>query len=548
MKKASSAKQEQSKGTAEIRRLRARLAEAQETLKAITTGTVDAIVVQGPKGEQIFSLESAERSYRVLVEAMTEGAATLSERGTVLYCNARLGEMLAYPLSRLMGATLKDFVAPADRSNFEALLSQGRKHESKGEITLTSKAGNSVPTFLSVNTMENGAGDFKRVLCLVATDLTDQKRSQDIVAAERLARSMLEQAAEAIVVCDENEQVIRASEGAKRLTGINPLHQSFGDAFPLLIDAQFLEATLTGSIASLALGGKVLQGVSATLARADGQQRDLLMSAGPILGDRERVLGCMITLTDVSRLKQVEANLKLAITARDEFLQIAAHELRTPITALRLQIQILQRTYSKALSGDIGERVSHKLDATVRQSERLARLVDELLDVSGGTKTQLTENLERFDLASSVRDLVERCREEAERFSCHLEYHAGASLVGQWDRSRVEQMLSNIVSNAIKYGSGKPISVEVDEQADAARIVVRDHGIGIAACNLEKIFKQYGRAVSTEHYGGLGLGLFVAREIVESHGGSISVISEEGKGSAFTVLLPKYSIPRPAKA
>ena len=528
-----------SRAAREIERLKARLEEVQETLDAIRSGAVDAIVVHGAQGEQIFSMESADRSYQVLVEAMTEGAATLAKNGTILYCNNRFAEMLSCPLRRLMGASLKDFVDLRHLSTLEALLSEARKRDSKGEITLVTKTGKKLPAHLSVNSLKGKGGALEGALCLVATDLSDQKSNQEILSSERLARSILEQAGEAIVVCDEHERIIRVSEVARQLCGGNPLLQSFDEVFPLAIQASPEHPDVDRSVAALALRRKHFQDMSAIYLRFDGKRFDLLLSAGPLLGNRKRVLGCVITLTDVSRLKKVEANLQSAINVRDEFLVIASHELRTPLTSLQLQLQSAQRTIAGSPLYPLGEQVSRRLRLAAKQSTRLNSLIEGLLDVSRITQGSVVHKVERLDIVAAVRDIVERNRDAAERPGCTLEFVGKTLIEGNWDPEKLEQVVTNLISNAVKYGPGKPIVVTVDQKGRDVRIIVRDGGIGIAEADVKRIFKRFERAVSADNYGGFGLGLFIAHEIVEYYGGSIEVSSKLTEGSTFTVFLPK---------
>ncbi len=514
-----------------IAELEARLTEAQETLDAIRTGAVDAIVVNGDDGEQIFTLEGAERSYRVLVEAMTEGAATLAADGTLLYCNVRFAQMLARPLNRVMGTSLRKFVDPQHRPTLDALLTEGRKHDSRGEVTLTASGGKQVPTLLSVNAIRSEDGLDKQVLCLVATDLTEQKRNAEMLASERLARSVLEQAGEAIVVCDNKQRIIRASNATHRLAGCNPLLRPFSEVFPFEVEG--------APVPKLALSKKAIAGLPVSFTRSDGQPFNLLLSAGPLLGHKGKVLGCIITLTDVSRLKNVEDDLHSAIRARDEFLSIASHELRTPLTALLLQLQSLQHMLNKAFGDKLQERVSHKIEMALRQPGHLSKLIDGLLDVSRITSGRIAQVHEEVELTGFAREVVERCRGEAERAGCILEFDGRQKVIGIWDPMQLEQVLTNLVGNAIKYGPAKPIRVAVEDARPHARITVRDQGIGIAQADTKRIFERFERAVSRQHYGGLGLGLFIASRIVQAYAGTIAVASKQGEGSEFTVSLPR---------
>jgi signal transduction histidine kinase len=221
-----------------------------------------------------------------------------------------------------------------------------------------------------------------------------------------------------------------------------------------------------------------------------------------------------------------------AIAIRDEFLSIASHELNTPLTPLKMQLDSLRR-------GDFPwERTVEKLDRASRQVTRLAKLVNELLDVSRISGGRLRIEPERFDLALLVDEIVARVSEEAERAGSQLSVHSQQPCIGSWDRMRIDQVLTNLLTNAIKYGSGKPIDVRLSSGDSDVSLVVRDHGIGIAPEHQRRIFERFERAASTRHYGGFGLGLWIARQIVEASGGSISVDSAPDKGSTFVVKLP----------
>jgi signal transduction histidine kinase len=221
-----------------------------------------------------------------------------------------------------------------------------------------------------------------------------------------------------------------------------------------------------------------------------------------------------------------------AVAVRDEFLAIASHELNTPLTPLKMQIDSLRRAKFSA------KRTSEKLDGASRQVTRLAKLVSELLDVSRISGGRLHIEPERFDLAMLVHEIVERMSDEAQRVGSHVALRTERPLVGSWDRMRMDQVLTNLLTNAIKYGEGRPIEVRLSRHGEGARIIVRDHGIGVAPEHQRRIFERFERAASARHYGGFGLGLWIARQIVEASGGTIAVESAPGAGSTFIVDLP----------
>jgi len=222
-----------------------------------------------------------------------------------------------------------------------------------------------------------------------------------------------------------------------------------------------------------------------------------------------------------------------AVRVRDDFLSIASHELRTPLTPLRLQTQVLRRLLAQG-SASPREKVLSSLDTLDRQTDRLSRLVSDLLDVSRITVGKLTLHREPVDLADVAREVVDRYAPSS-RSPISLQARGAP---GNWDRGRLEQVATNLLANAIKYGEGKPIDVVVDRTDRQALLVVRDRGIGIAPPDAQRIFNRFERASSATSYGGLGLGLYIAQQIATAHGGEISVDSAPGQGATFTVALP----------
>jgi PAS domain S-box-containing protein len=225
-----------------------------------------------------------------------------------------------------------------------------------------------------------------------------------------------------------------------------------------------------------------------------------------------------------------------AIHARDDFLAIASHELRTPLAALVLQVQSLQGALH--LPGMDSELASQS-DRVVRHVSRLGNLIERLLDVSKITAGRLELDPENVDLAEVVRDVCRRLGDQARVEGSTISVEAPERTVGVWDRMRMEQIVTNLVSNAVKYGAGKPVEVRVESDEQTARLTVRDAGIGISVADVQRIFARFERAVPARHYAGMGLGLYITRQAVEAHGGTIHVASEPGRGAVFTVDLPR---------
>jgi signal transduction histidine kinase len=223
-----------------------------------------------------------------------------------------------------------------------------------------------------------------------------------------------------------------------------------------------------------------------------------------------------------------------AVRLRDQFMSTASHELKTPLTALSLVVQNMRR----AAKGDEVPDAERRLGALQRHTERLRRLIDGLLDVSRLMENRLPLHFEEFDLADVVRDAADAFDEEVRHAGATLTVDARVGIVGEWDRSRVEHIVANLISNAVKYGRGEPIHVSVAASGGHALVIVKDEGIGIPAQDHARIFERFERGEHGPGYSGFGLGLWIVREFARAMGGTIQLESAPAAGATFTVSLP----------
>jgi PAS domain S-box-containing protein len=386
----------------ELDELRQRLQEAEETLDAIRGGEVDALVVSGPGGEKVFTLEGAEHPYRVLVESMNEGAISVSEDRMILYCNSAFARMVGVPLDRIMGNDVCEFVPAEERDRLKKLIREGLLESIRAEMILLPTSGVCLPTQFSLNPVDL---EGRRKVGVIVTDLSQRKRQEEAEAAVRI---------------------------------------------------------------------------------------------------------------------------------RDEFLAIASHELRTPLSTLVLRLGLLER---HAASGDL-DQVKSSVSRAKDQTERMRRLVDRLLDVSQLASGRLQLEMEPGDLGEVVKEVVERFSEDASHAKCDLHLNAGRGVAARVDKFRLDEAIGNVISNAIKYGAGKPIGIELKARDGKAMLVVEDRGIGIPTEDLSRIFGRFERTTISNNYGGLGLGLYIAHQVVEQHDGTIRAESRAGGGARIVIELP----------
>lgn len=245
----------------------------------------------------------------------------------------------------------------------------------------------------------------------------------------------------------------------------------------------------------------------------------------------------------LEELRSTQRELQRSVTMRDEFMSIVSHELRTPLNGLILETQLRKLQLSK---GNAEAFTMEKVQAMNARDERqimnLIRLIEDMLDISRIRTGKLSIRPARFDLAQLVRNVVESFASQFALSQCSISLEADQPVIGCWDEFRIEQVINNLLTNAMRYGRGKPVHISVRAEQQSACVAVRDHGIGISAEDQQRIFLQFERASNNAVVSGLGLGLYISEQIVRSHGGNIHLQSELGQGSCFEVWLPLQSV------
>jgi PAS domain S-box-containing protein len=532
--------------------LRARLQEAEEILRAIREGEVDALAIHGNRGPSVRMLSGAEHPYSVLVEAMSEGALTLTPEGRILFSNAAFVRLAGAALEQLLQHDIQRYVEPADLPLLAALLKRGVKENSQGELRLLI-GEQQIPVLLSLSALDL---DGLPCVCMIVTDLREQKRKQQVLASERLTNSILDQATEAIIVCDLQGTITRANQRAQSLCGYNPQLAVFDEAFPLYTPPPDLSSTtpITGARVSIAdvLHGAAYSGREVVLQRgSDHPPLSMLLSAGPVRSPENQIIGCVVNLMDITARKQAEqaqaellrreqrahAQAQAANQAKDVFLATLSHELRTPLSAVLGWVRLLR-------DGQTPQLIEKAVNVIERNARIQAQLIDDILDISRIVSGKISLQTRIVNLCAVAAAAFESVRMAAESKGITLRsLLPDEPLLVSGDTGRLQQVIWNLLSNATKFTpKGGTIEVRLAAVDQSVAVTVADNGQGISADFLPYVFDRFRQAdgSTTRIHGGLGLGLAIARYIVEAHGGTVEVTSPgANQGSTFVVRLPR---------
>lgn len=573
--------------------LRRRLKESEELLSAIHAGDVDALIVSGPAGDRVFTIEGADHAYRVLVESMREGAVTLAYDGTILYCNRSFAEMVRASLDKVIGKPISSFIVSDDQEAFKALL----RGQNKGEIRIRAEDKSFLPAFISISPLQIEGS--KESWSLLVTDLRERKKSEEIVASEKLARAIIEQAAEAIVVCDDQGRIIRFSNTASRISRKELLLHHFDEAFDLRIS---ISGDVGEKISPVyeALQGSVLMRVEVQFMREDGRLFHLMLNAGPLKDAEGNIIGCVVTLTDISDCKRVEGalreahdNLERRVEERTKEIQDAKEELECINEELRIEIGEHERTEVELMKAkDAAEdaarakaefmaNMSHEIRTPMNavlgltgllldeddlkpehrefleiihtSGNSLLAIINDILDFSRMERDKVELEYQPFDLRACIEESLDLVAPEAGQKDIDLAYFIeGMPDIIISDPTRLRQVLGNLLGNAVKFTSKGDIVVTascVSEGSEEIHFAVKDTGIGIPSDKFDIIFDPFSQAdtSTTRTYGGTGLGLAICKKLVERLGGRIWVESEVGNGSTFHFTIKAGAAPGSSK-
>jgi two-component system phosphate regulon sensor histidine kinase PhoR len=540
---------------AEMEELRMQLQEANETIHAISTGQVDALIVQGENGHELYTLKSADQTYRMFIEKMNEGAVTLNREGIILYSNSRFADIVNTPLEKVIGVPLQYFIPDEFQKNFQALIARGWQADNKGEVSIFNRAYNLVPYLLSCKTLELDEG---LAMSIILTDLTAQKEAQKQLEYKN---EELEQAQRFTAqLNDELENLVK--ERTNELFLSREHFKFLADHIPVIVwtalpdgnldyfNKRWYDYTGLTFAQSKNMGWKAAlhpDDVALSISKwkkavragkpyemeyriknsLDDSYRWYLGYAVPFKSEHSEIVAWFGTNTDIEDQKR-------AMTRKDEFIGIASHELKTPLTSLKGYLQLINMYKKEPIPADVEKYVSKANEAI----NKLQYLVNDLLDVSKIQAGKLEYAVKPF----SISELLSLCLESANHiYQSHRIVNISVDdfkVIGNIER--LEQVIMNLIGNAVKYAKNdEDIIIEAVKMDDMGRVCVTDFGIGLSDAQKELIFDRFYRVEDKKFKtSGLGMGLYISSEIVKTHNGTIGVNSKLGEGSTFYFDLP----------
>ncbi|WP_224368038.1 sensor histidine kinase [Hyalangium versicolor] len=499
------------------------------------------------------ALREAHQTLSALIQASPAAILLMDRDGTVRLWNSAAETIFGWTAEEAIGHTL--VAVPENRqTEFRDNLERAARGEPLMglETQRQRKDGSVIDVALWASAVRQASG---QVQCIyVVTDITERKRAEDSqrflaragselasslddeATLERVARLAVPSWADACSIylqeedeprCVASAHVDDAPEPSSRDAELAAVRRILASSMPEL-RREFSPRPQASLRVPLVVRGQALGVLSLTTTRRIYDTQDLALA-------QELARQAALAIDNARLYHEAQQ----AVRLREEFLSIASHELKTPISALQLQVQILLSTLARSPSGPSPERLRRSLETVDRQVHRQTQLVNDLLDVSRISAGRLQLQPENMELSALAREVAERFEPELARAGSALLLQLSAETAGQWDKLRLDQVVTNLLSNAVKYGRGNPIQLVTETTSDRVRLSVKDGGIGIAQEDLTRLFNRFERAVSERNYGGFGLGLWISRQIVEAMGGRIQVTSQPGVGSTFTVELPR---------
>jgi len=530
-----------------------KLEEANDTIEAIRNGLVDAIVVNGDKGHRIYSLKTADQTFRFFIEKMNEGAVTLNREGYIIYSNTSFASLVGLPLEKVIGSSFANFIVEECQERYHDIIASAWDEDCKEEFYITNKRGERTCCLVSCNAIEMEDG---LSLSLIITDLTSQKETQERLRSQNLQLEEAHERSEQmndrleVTVKERTVDLHNSREHFKLLANnitqiawtnlpngeVNFYNDrwyeytglSFDETMEMggqsIVHPDDLENTIQKYQQALK-SGDIFE-IESRFKRYDNTYRWHLNRAVPHRDETGEIVFWIGTATDIDDQKR-------ELERKDEFIGVASHELKTPLTSLKGYLQLMKmqmKNESPLFSTYIAK-------ANI-VANKLQHLVDDLLDVSKINAGRLDYLLEEINLRTVIDTCVDYAVHIYHTFSFEIDNKTDFIVKG--NSERIEQVLMNLVNNAVKYSTtDKRVIIKTQKIGDDVRVSITDFGIGLSENQKKKIFERFYRVEEKKYLiSGLGMGLYISSQIVTTHGGTVGVESELSKGSTFYFDLP----------
>ena len=476
-------------------------------------------------------------AFEQFADASIDGVWACDRELRCLYWNRGMERLSALPASRVLGYGILEVLSRGGAGDAQAAIQQvfrgepGASSEQRGSAN-TSSAGILRSHYLPIRSER---GEIVGVAAIVRDVTEDERIRQDLRETDARFRNMADASPVLLWMSRTDGLCTFFNQTWLEFTG-RTMEEEWGVGWAENVYFEDFEECM--DVYLQAFNARRQFEMEYRLRRHDGEYRWILDRGTPRYAPDGRFAGYIGSCVDITERQKLEAELRSAIEARDDFLSVASHELGTPLTALRLHVEQLQRALGhNGAENAKPSAIETRVGLVAAEVQRLGQLVATLLDTTRLAVGAWKLTPERMELAPLIEQVVRDLAPVAEAAKCHVTLRRGPISTGTWDRMRLEQAFGNILGNAFKFGAGEPVEVTLEKQGSTATVRIRDHGIGLQADEQEIIFERLVRAKRTRGYGGLGLGLWIARQSVEAMGGTIRVESAPDDGAAFEIVL-----------